>query len=324
MTVSDDLRSGVRTVHPDLRLAARLVPKPTDPGLIRAIHRVEEQIDRAERALRRVAPDLGGVQIVHGADVDGGAWSVRVHRPLEPASGPRAALLSIHGGGFVMGRAAQDDGYCRTLARGLGIVVASVDYRLAPEHPFPAPLEDCYSALAWLMSQDEVDADRVAIGGMSAGGGLAAGLAILARDRGELRPALQLLSYPMLDDRTVLRDVDESDLRIWGNRNNRYGWRSYLGAEPGSEGLSAPAVPARCEDLTGLPPTWIGVGTHDLFVAEDLEYAERLRAAGVPCEVDVVDGAFHGFDRLAMRAPVSREFWLDQARALVRTLAPSR
>ncbi|UDY34168.1 alpha/beta hydrolase [Dermatobacter hominis] len=334
MTVGDDLRTSDRrtsggrpsdrSVHPDLRRAARLVPRPPRAEGLAAVRRVEVGIDRVDRAVRRVVPVDRDVEVVDGATVDGGAWSVRVHRPPEPADGPRAALLSIHGGGYVMGRAVQDDALCRVLARGLGMVVASVDYRLAPAHPFPAPLEDCYGALAWLMSQPEVDADRVAIGGMSAGGGLAAGLAILARDRGELRPALQLLSYPMLDDRTVLRDdIDESGFRLWGNRTNRYGWRSYLGAEPGAEGLTAPAVPARCEDLSGLPPAWIGVGTLDLFLDEDVAYAERLRAAGVPCELEVVDGAFHGFDRIAARVPVSRDFCVAQARALTRALRPT-
>ena len=127
-------------------------------------------------------------------------------------------MLWIHGGGYVIGSAAQDDAVCRHLAHELGRLVAAVDYRLAPEHPFPVPLHDCHDALVWLANRGDVDADRVAIGGASAGGGLAAALALLARDRAEVRPAFQLLSYPMLDDRTALRtDIDERHFRLWNN-----------------------------------------------------------------------------------------------------------
>ena len=299
---------------------ARLLPGPLSPDSLRRARRFQDGLGRL--GLGMGSPAAGrGVEVVLGVDVDGGAWSVRVHRPPEPATGPRPALLWIHGGGYVIGSASQDDDLCRLLARGLGLVVASVDYRLAPDHPFPAPLEDCHAALVWLAGLDEVDADRVAIGGASAGGGLAAGLAIMARDRGVVSPALQLLTYPMLDDRTVLReDIDETGFRLWGNRSNHYGWASYLGAEPGSDGLTAPAVPARCEDLSGLAPAWIGVGTLDLFLDEDLTYAERLRDAGVPCDVDVVDGGFHAFDRIAARSRVARGVCLAQARALKRAL----
>jgi acetyl esterase/lipase len=231
-------------------------------------------------------------------------------------------VLWIHGGGYVIGTAAQDDALCRDLARRLGALVASVDYRLAPDHPHPVPLEDCHDALVWLAEAPEVDPGRVAVAGASAGGGLAAGLAQLACARGAVRPAFQLLSYPMLDDRTALRrDVDERGFRLWDNRSNRYGWTSYLGTEPGGPGAAAPAVPARAEDLSGLPPAWIGVGSLDLFHDEDRAYAERLRAAGVPCAFDVVDGAFHAFDMVLPRAPVSRAFRNAQVAALSAALA---
>ncbi|EUA43134.1 alpha/beta hydrolase fold family protein [Mycobacterium xenopi 3993] len=127
---------------------------------------------------------------------------VRLHRPAGVTE-PGPALLWIHGGGYVLGTARQDDGVCRRFSRALGITVAAVDYRLAPEHPYPAPLEDCYSALTWLAGLPAVDPARVAIGGASAGGGLAAALALLARDRGEITPCLQMLAYPMLDDRSA-------------------------------------------------------------------------------------------------------------------------
>ena len=164
-----------------------------------------------------------------------------------------------------------------------------------------------------------MDPARVAIGGASAGGGLAAALALLARDRGEIDLAAQLLVYPMLDDRTVERtDLDHPGHRLWNQSSNRFGWRAYLGdADPDV------AVPARRADLSGLPPAWIGVGTFDLFHDEDLAYAERLRVAGVPCEVLVVDGAFHGFDGIAPKADVSKSFFASQCEMLKALLAPS-
>jgi acetyl esterase/lipase len=200
-------------------------------------------------------------------------------------------------------------------------VVASVDYRLAPESPFPVPLDDCYLALAWLADQPDVDASRIAVGGASAGGGLAAALALLARDRGEVELAFQSLSYPMLDDRTANRtDIDQRNFRLWNNKANRFGWQSYTGLAPGSPGVTDLAAPARCGDLTGLPPAWIGVGTLDLFHGEDLAYAARLDKAGVECAILEVEGAFHGFDLVRPRAGVSRDFRAAQVAALAPAL----
>jgi acetyl esterase/lipase len=250
-----------------------------------------------------------------------GAISVRVHHPPAGTSTPYPSLLWVHGGGYVIGTAAQDDAMCAYFARHLGLLVAAVDYRLAPEHPFPVPLDDCHDALVWLAQRADVDAHRVAIGGGSAGGGLAAALALAAHERAQVAPVLQLLSYPMLDDRTVLRtDVDERAFRLWNNRANRFGWESYLGVAPGSAGVSGLAAPARYDDLTGLPPAWIGVGTLDLFYDEDLAYAERLGAAGVDCEVEVVPGAFHGFDAVRPKAPIAQRFRAAQVGALSRHL----
>jgi acetyl esterase/lipase len=226
-------------------------------------------------------------------------------------------MLWVHGGGYLMGTAQQDDALCRRFTRELGITVAAVDYRLAPEHPYPAPLEDCYSALTWLAGLPAVDPARLAIGGASAGGGLAAALALLARDRGDVTPVLQVLAYPMLDDRSGAGPKNPN-YRLWGPKSNRFGWGSYLGnADP------QVAVPARRDNLSGLPPAWIGVGTHDLFHDEDLTYAERLTAAGVPCHVEVVPGAFHGFDQVVPKAAVSRSFFASQCASLRTALAPT-
>ncbi|MGW6425555.1 alpha/beta hydrolase [Nocardia sp. NPDC055053] len=242
---------------------------------------------------------------------------IRLHRPRHPVAGPLPALLWIHGGGYVLGLPEQDDAVCRRLAESLGIAVAAVDYRLAPEHPYPAGLEDCYDAMTWLARHPDIDARGVAIGGASAGGGLTTSLALLARDRGEVAPAFQLLVYPMLDDRTSARsDLDDTRWRLWDRRSNHFGWTAYLGdADPEI------AVPARRTDLSGTAPAWIGVGTADLFHDESIAYSKRLADAGVPCTVEIVPGAFHGFDLVMPNAPVSRSFFASQREALRAALA---
>ena len=243
-----------------------------------------------------------------------GPISLRVHRPVGAEARP--AMLWIHGGGYVIGNAAQDDALCRHFAATLGIVVASVDYRLAPESQFPVPLQDCYDGLAWLAGRPYVDVAGLAVGGASAGGGLAAALALMVRDRGEIPLAFQLLTYPMLDDRTACRTgIDQRNFRLWNNRSNLFGWQSYTGTAPGSPDISPLAAPARSDDLAGLPPAWIGVGTLDLFHGEDVAYAGRLEAAGVACTLDVVPGAFHGFDVVA-KSGVAKEFRASQVAAL--------
>lgn len=222
---------------------------------------------------------------------------------------PSGALLWIHGGGLVMGTPEGGNALCSRFVNDLGIVVVSVDYRLAPEHPFPAGLDDCYTALAWMHERaDElgIDPTRVAIGGDSAGGGLAAALAQMAHDRGGPAVCFQLLQYPMLDDRTALRrDVDGL---LWSNTSNRYAWGAYLGHPAGEDDVRPYAVPARRLDMVGLPPAWIGVGAIDLFHDEDLAYAERLRAAGVPCDLHVVPGMYHAAERFSASAPAMVDF----------------
>jgi acetyl esterase/lipase len=242
---------------------------------------------------------------------------VHLHRP-PGGSGPGPGLVWMHGGGYVIGNAAQDDVLCRRFARELGVTVANVDYRLAPEHPYPAPLEDCYSVLTWLAGLPAVDPARVAIGGASAGGGLAAALALMARDRAEVAVAAQLLRYPMLDDRSgTTPGLHNPNHRLWTQKSNRYGWSCYLGDADANV-----AVPARHDDLSGLPPAWLGVGTLDLLHTEDMAYAQRLNAAGVPCDVVEVPGAFHGFDGVVAKAEVSRSFFDSQVAFLQRELTP--
>lgn len=235
---------------------------------------------------------------------------VRVYRPTGEV--PGAALLWIHGGGLILGNAAQDGPLCIRYAQALGLVVVSVEYRLAPEHPFPCALEDCLAAWHWLQANARglgVDPARIAISGHSAGGGLAASLAQGIRDQGGIQPAAQALFCPMLDDRTAARrELDSVNHPIWNNRNNRGGWRWYLGQEPGAPALPDYAVPARREDLSGLPPAWIGVGDVDLFYEESRDYAARLKAAGVDCRFDPVPMAPHAFETFVPGASISRDY----------------
>lgn len=289
-------------IHEELRRVARFAPRGG----------ISPRLLPLARGLTGLMSRAGGKGVERISD---GSVEVRLHRPAG-VQVPGPALLWIHGGGYVLGSPAQDDASCRYLAAKLGIVVAAVRYRLAPRHPFPAPLEDCFDGLTWLSRQPYVDASKLAVGGASAGGGLAAAVAILARDRG-VPLAFQLLVYPMLDDRTALRTgIDETSFRLWNNKANALGWRSYTGKELGSQDLPPHAVPGRCADLSGLAPAWIGVGSCDLFHDEDLAYAERLRQAGVPCDVEVVGGAFHGFDALAGKTGVVKAFRDSQVAAL--------
>jgi acetyl esterase/lipase len=248
---------------------------------------------------------------------------VRLYRPADlPA--PAATLYWIHGGGLVLGDVAMNDAACAGIANRLGILVASVEYRLAPEFPFPAPLEDCYTGLRWLARHaDElgVDPARIAIAGGSAGGALAAGLALLARDRGEVAIAFQLLISPMLDDRNrATASPASEDPRLWNRAANQVGWDFYLEGRAGADDVSPYAAPARATDLAGLPPAYINVGDLDLFLDEDVAYALALARARVPVELHVYPGAFHGSILHAPRAALSRRWLADERAALARAL----
>lgn len=231
---------------------------------------------------------------------DGRVLLAYVHEPEERAAG--GVVLWLHGGGLVLGRPEVDHRWCSRLARELGVVVVAPAYRLAPEHPFPAALDDAYAALVWARTLAD---GPLMVGGSSAGGGLAASLAQLARDRGGPPIARQVLQYPMLDDRTALRRDHDGRGRVgWSPRSNRFGWTCYLGRAPG-EHAPAYAAAARMADLAGLPPAWIGVGERDLFHDEDVAYAGRLADAGVPCTLRVVPRMHHGADAMADRGVAS-------------------
>lgn len=254
-----------------------------------------------------------------------GAPDVRLIITAPKANGSgRPGILHIHGGGYIMGSADMTAQIDAAYAGAFGAVCVSVDYRLAPETPHPGPVNDCYAALKWLHQNAlalGVDPDCIAVTGESAGGGLAAALVLLARDRAEVPVAFQHLIYPMLDDRTATRDDPSPYIGqfIWTQDNNRFGWHSLIGGEPGGEGVSPYAAPARAEDLSGLPPTFIACGALDLFVDENLEYARRLILAGVSTELHIYPGGPHAFN-LVPDADIAMALDRDSMSALKRAL----
>lgn len=276
-----------------------------------------ETYAREEVRIERIAvPGPAGAP-----DVD-----VILYRPLRAAK-PLPVFLNIHGGGYMFGSAADNGpGDVRTAIE-VGCLVASVEYRLAPETVAPGAVEDCYAALRWLHDNADalsLDRQRFAVGGNSAGGGLAAALALLARDRNEIPLCFQLLIYPMLDDRTAVRDAAQDNPHtgefVWTRSSNLVGWRSLLGHEPGAPAVARYAVPAREADVAGLPPAYVTVGMLDLFLEEDIDYARRLMAAGVPTELHVLPGAYHGFE-LAGDAALVQRSERDRRNALARAFA---
>jgi acetyl esterase/lipase len=254
-----------------------------------------------------------------------GAKPIRVltYRPIR-SDNPLPVIVHVHGGGFVMGAPEMKDVENRLFAAELKCAIYSVDYRLAPEAPHPAPLEDIYSVFVWLHAnaiQLGLDPARIGIKGESGGGGFAAAAALYARDREGPKFAFQHLIYPMIDDRSAVR----KDLHpyvgefVWTQEDNHFGWRSLLGEEPGSAGVSPYAAVARAADVRGLPPTYISVGGLDLFLEENLTYADRLSRAGVPVELHIYPRAYHGFYR-ATNARVTKQAEDDTREALRRFL----
>ena len=267
------------------------IPKPTSDAI------------RAVRLEERCIPGPDGAPDVR----------VLIYTSAEPAAAPLPAILHIHGGGFVSGNADMSDPNSRAYVAEMDCVVVSVDYRLAPETPFPGPVEDCHAALRWLQSaaaEFGVDPARIAIAGESAGGGLVAALCLLVRDRGGVQPSFQYLAEPMLDYRSVDSDHPHTGHFGWTRNHNRFAWSSMLG-DPGVA-VSPYASPALADDLARLPPTYIHIGAIDLFLEESIDYARRLTRAGVPVELHVWPGAHHAFG--AIDAHVSRE-----ARRVART-----
>ena len=235
--------------------------------------------------------------------------TIRVHRPVG-VDGLLPCVYGIHGGGYVMGGYEQNDARFDVWCRRYRCVGVSVEYRLAPETAYPGPLDDCYAGLKWVHDHAEeigVDRHRIGVGGSSAGGGLSAGVALLARDRGEIPVQFQLLESPMLDDRQATPSSQLDGLAVWSKESNTFAWRSYLGDLYGTDDVPMYAAPARATDLRGLPPAYVCVGAVDGFRDEDITYAMRLNQAGVPAELHVYAGLPHGVSLFAT-TPVGRRY----------------
>ncbi|MAH11365.1 MAG: lipase [Acidimicrobiaceae bacterium] len=298
-------------LHPDLDPAlASIVPDFTPEVLprLRGDGLVGEQqlSDAVERTEHTVSQDPHVV--------------VRVHRPAD-ADGTLPCLFSIHGGGYVAGSYAMDDSSMDELCPKLGIVGVSVEYRLAPEHPYPAAIDDCEAALRWTIANAAdlgIDADKIGITGVSAGGGLCAALGLRARDGG-IPVRFQLLDCPMIDDTMTTASSQLEGLAIWSKASNNFGWNAYLGSRRGGD-VPADAAPARATDLSGLPPSYVCVGGADGFRDEDITYAQRLMAAGVDTELHVYPGVPHGV-RFWQGTEPARRYWADQVDWLSRQFA---
>jgi acetyl esterase/lipase len=320
-------------VHPELAGACQVL-KDRDPAILRS----SPDLDVTATELSALLPELRRAWAADTSHVPLIARAVPFAYRLIPGSpgnpdvgiyivgvgpgGSRPAILHMHGGGFIVGSAAEYVPLLQAQALALDCVIVSVEYRLAPETRYPGSLEDNYAALRWLYTSCEelgVDRLRIAVQGESAGGGHAAMLAIAARDRGEIPILFQCLTYPMLDDRTGSSKPAPAHIGTicWTEKYNRMGWSALLGMEAGSAAVPKGAVPARLEDFSGLPPTFLWVGSIDLFVSENLEYAHRLAEAGVPTELHLLPGVYHGFDGAAPASAVT----LSYKTALIQSMA---
>jgi acetyl esterase/lipase len=286
---------------------ATLRREDLDPEIREAVHQLPDfdfsadalPMLRQGAAFRPVeAPDIERIELTTRPD---GEVSLTLLRPRD-AVGDLPALFWIHGGGMVIGNRHMDDARLGEWCRSLSCACISVEYRLAPEARYPVPLDDCDAGLRYVFDSAgdlRIDPGRTGVGGRSAGGGLAAALALRWRDRGDGRLACQYLEYPMLDDRMDTPSSGVDGLPVWSRQSNAFGWRSYLGDRYGSDDVSPDAAPARAPELTGLPPTFIGVGTADCLRDEAIDYAARLCRVGVSTELHVYAGAVHGFDMFA-------------------------
>ena len=304
----------------DPEIAAALAAMPTGGPI------VAETLPalRAQRLTAMAAVQLSDAVERRDYTVPGPAGApdvvLRVHTP-KGASGRLPCIYSIHGGGYILGTYEMDDLRFDKWCPQLNCIGVSVEYRLAPETPYPGPLDDCYAGLKWVHANAAtlgIDPARIGISGASAGGGLAAGLALLARDRGEVPLKFQNLIYPMIDN-TITTVSSSWEVPIWPPKSNHFGWAAYLGPLVGGD-VPGYAAASRAKALTGLPPALIMVGALDGFLDEDVEYAMRLTRAGVPTELKVYPGAPHGFDGMMPSAGVARRARRDMEEWLARQL----
>lgn len=308
---SNETLDPMQFVNPELRKTLAVVNKMMggiDNLTVEMLPNARVKSDQYARPL--LPSPVPQERMIPGHD---GSPDVRIYVVDAKPGTSRPAILYIHGGGFIMGSAKSTLFNVQKIALAHDCVVISVDYRLAPETPFPGALNDNYAALKWLHDHaDElgVDRTRIAVMGESAGGGHAAMLTLAARNRGEIPIKQQILIYPMLDDRTgsTVEVQPWMGRYIWTAKINRLGWSSLLGVPAGSKSVPAGSVPAREENLKGLPPTFIAVGSVDLFANENIDYSRRLMNAGVATELYVAPGAFHGFDNMVPDSAVATQF----------------
>ncbi|MCZ1004130.1 alpha/beta hydrolase [Streptomyces mirabilis] len=289
---------------------------PPEVGDVPARRALWEPIIGAASAAQPIPTDVTTAEHHATAD-DGTQITMRWYAKTGAAAGP--AVLFFHGGGYIFGHIDLFDGPVSRYVSASGVPMLSVEYRRAPEHPFPTPVEDAYAALRWLhehAGELGVDRGRIAVMGDSAGGGLAAALSILTRERGGPAIARQILLMPMLDDRTTTPDPHIEPYLLWSYDDSRTAWAALLGDAAGRPDVPATAAPARLEDATGLPPAYIEVGQLDAFRDEDLAYAIRLSRAGVPVEFHLHPGVPHEFDSIAFTTDVARRATADRVRVL--------
>lgn len=296
------------------------------PGGFNAIPDINARRATLNGMLEQMTADLppNDNVVVEDRAISGVAGSpeigIRIYRPTE-ASGVTPGLYFIHGGGMVMGTLETDHLTAVMLCETLGVVVVSVDYRLAPENPAPAAIEDCYSGFVWMAKNAGelgCDPERLMIYGGSAGGGLAIATALVSRDRGGPDIHFLMAPYPMIDDRNETGSSQEiTDIGIWDREGNIEAWTWYLGGQPADQY----SAPTRATNLAGLPPTFIDVGDQDLFMDEDVEFAQRLESAGVPVELHVYPGAYHASEVFAPTALLSQKIWSTRIAALQRAIS---
>ncbi|WAH37060.1 alpha/beta hydrolase [Alicyclobacillus dauci] len=304
-------------VNPELRDSLLSVP------IVELPHGLDE-------ARQIPTPPTGASELVRTTEQlicggDGQQMLIKIYQPAERDGTQLPALLWIHGGGYVLGHPNNDDTLCEKFVEAAGCVVVSPNYRLAPEHPYPAAIEDCYATLVWMTqatAELNIDLPRIAIGGGSAGGGLTAALALLARDRGGPSVCFQMPLYPMIDDRNNTFSSHEiTDTQaIWYRSNNLAAWKMYLGCQESGE-IPPYAAPTRAENLEGLPPTYTCVGQLDPFRDETIDYVTRLAEAGIDVEFHLYPGCFHAFEHVVQHAEVSQRAKDGYIQALKRALS---
>jgi acetyl esterase/lipase len=313
----------LKNIDPEMKpgLDAYLsVGRTYDPEGLRAYRAQIGDFFSANPPARPASVNVTNVTIPVG--FDNSELPIRIYRPAVEDIGP--ALYWMHGGGMMVGSIDMDDALLISFVEELGIAAVSVDYRLAPENPDPAPIEDCYAGLQWLSehaSDYGIDSNRIAVGGISAGAGLAAGLSLLARDRLTPHISFQLLLAPMLDDRCLTPSSQAYPAGIvWNSNANRIGWAALLGDRVGGTEVTPYAAPARASNLENLPAAFIDVGEIETFRDECVEYGQRLMQAGVSTELHVYRGAIHGFDVMAPDSAAARSAWGLRRAALSRAL----